>query len=111
MKFVFLIAHDDTFAPTPKLIRAITGWVKTQSRRGVRLGGEPLKPAGEAVTIRIRRGQTQRVSGPFSRSREQVCATELVEVADFDAAIALAATHPMAAVATIEVRPVWEDLV
>jgi len=111
MKFVFIISHDDTFAPTAKLIRDIMAWVRTQQRRKVRIGGEPLKPAGEAVTVRLRGGKKQITAGPFAQSREKMCAYELVEVADLDAAVALAATHPMAAAATIEVRPVWEDLV
>ena len=110
MKFVFIISHDDTFAPTPRLIRDILGWVRTQERRKVRLGGEPLKPAGEAVTVRVRDGKLRTTAGPFAKSREKMCAYELVEVADLEAAVALAATHPMAAAATIEVRPVWEDL-
>jgi hypothetical protein len=40
-----------------------------------------------------------------------MCAYELIEATDLPTAVALAATHPMAAAATIEVRPVWEDLV
>lgn len=111
MKFVFIIAHDDAFVPNPQLIQDITAWVRAQQRRKVRLGGEPLKPAGEAVTVRVRDGQRRTTSGPFAKSREKMCAYELVEVADLAAAVALAATHPMAAAATIEVRPVWEELV
>ena len=110
MKFVFIISHDDNFAPTPKLVRDIMGWIRTQERRKVRLGGEPLKPAGEAITVRVRGGKKQITAGPFAKSREKMCAYELVEVADLDAAVALAATHPMAAAATLEVRPVWADL-
>ena len=111
MKFLLIISHDENFAPTPQLLRDIMAWVRTQSRRKVRIGGEPLKPAGEAVTVRIRGGKLRTTPGPFAKSREKMCAYELVEVADLDAAVALAATHPMATAATIEVRPVWEDLV
>src|SRR6478736_2876186 len=111
MKFLLIISHDDTFAPTHALVRDIMGWVRTQTRRKVRIGGAPLKPAGEAVTVRIRGGKLRTAPGPFARSREKMCAYELIEAADLPAAVALAATHPMAAAATIEVRPVWEDLV
>ena len=111
MKFLLIISHDDKFAPTPALVRDIMGWVRTQTRRKVRIGGEPLKPAGEAVTVRIRGGKLRTAPGPFARSREKMCAYELIEATDLQAAVALAATHPMAAAATIEVRPVWEDLV
>ena len=110
MKFLFIISHDDQFAPTPQLLRAIGAWVKTQTRRKVRLDGHPLTPASQAITVRIRGGKQQTVPGPFSRSREQLCAYELVTAPDLAAAVALAATHPMATAATIEVRPVWADL-
>ena len=39
-----------------------------------------------------------------------MAAYELVECASLDAAVDLAATHPMAKDGTIEVRPVWEEL-
>jgi len=110
MKFLLIISHDKNFAPTPQLLSDIGAWVRAQTRRQVRLDGHPLKPAGEAVTVRIRRDRHQRQPGPFSRSREQMCAYELIEAADLDAAVALAGTHPMARAATIEVRPVWEEL-
>ena len=58
------------------------------------------------------RGKEAKVSsGPFSKSREQMCAYELVECDSFEAALESAKAHPMAAAATIEVRPVWETLV
>lgn len=110
MKFLLIISHDEKFAPTPQLLRDITAWVRTQSRRRVRLDGHPLKPADEAVTVRIRNGQLRQLPGPSTRSKEKMCAYELIEAPDQEAAVTLAASHPMAQAATIEVRPVWQDL-
>ena len=110
MKFLLILGHDEKFAPTPQLLSDIGAWVRVQTRRRVRLDGHPLKPAGEAVTVRLRGDRQQCKPGPFSRSREQMCAYELIEAANLDAAVALACTHPMARAATIEVRPVWEAL-
>jgi hypothetical protein len=110
MKFLLIISHDEQFVPTPELLRDITAWVRNQTRRRVRLDGHPLKPADEAVTVRIRNGHLRQQPGPFTRSKEKMCAYELVEAPDLEAAAALAASHPMAQAATIEVRPVWEDL-
>ena len=110
MKFLFLIAHDGTFAPTPKVLRDIHTWVEKATASGLRLSGAPLVPASQGRTVRIRDKAAKVTSGPFSKSREQVCAYELVDCETLDAAIEAAKSHPMAAVATIEVRPVWEAL-
>lgn len=110
MKFLLIISHDEKFAPTPQLLRDIAAWVRNQTRQRVRLDGHPLKPAGEAVTVRIRDGRLRQLPGPSTRSREKMCAYELIEAADLEAAVAVAISHPMAQAATIEVRPVWADL-
>lgn len=110
MKFLFLIAHDDTFAPTPKLLRDIHAWVEKAASSGMRLSGAPLVPAREGRTVRVRGKEAKVAGGPFSKSREQLCAYELVECDSFEAALEAAKSHPMAAAATIEVRPIWEAL-
>lgn len=110
MKFLLIISHDEQFVPTPRLLREITAWVRTQNRRQVRLDAHPLRPADEAVTVRIRDDRLRRQPGPSNRSKEKMCAYELIEAADLEAAVTLAASHPMARAATIEVRPVWEGL-
>jgi hypothetical protein len=79
--------------------------------RGIRVYGNPLQPPGTATTVRVRGGKVLRTRGPFSRSKEQMCAYELVECSSAEEAIAAASTHPMAKAATIEVRPVWSELV
>jgi len=108
--YLLIIAHDDTFAPTERLVAEIRDWVVAMEARGVRVYGNPLRPASEAVTVRVRDGEARRTHGPFSRSREQMCAYELIQCAGLDIAAEVAARHPMAAAATIEVRPVWGEL-
>lgn len=110
MRFLLIISHDDAFRPTPDLIGRIHTWVDDASRRGIRIDGNPLQPADTATTVRIRAGALVRTEGPFSASCEQMCAYELVECADEEEAIRIAAAHPMASAATIEVRRVWDDL-
>jgi len=48
--------------------------------------------------------------GPFAKSKEKMCAYEMIECANLKEAIDVASTHPMANVATIEVRPIWDEL-
>jgi hypothetical protein len=110
MQFLLIIAHDKSFAPTPALISGIGAWIGEMQRRGIRLGGNPLRPPRDATTVRVRKGRRQITAGPFSASREQMCAYELIECANLRQAISLAARHPMAKVATIEARPVWAEL-
>ncbi|HJV67532.1 YciI family protein [Ideonella sp.] len=110
MHYLLIIAHDDAFAPTEHLVAGIIGWIKSMEARGIRVQGNPLRPASEAVTVRVRNGEVSHSPGPFSHSREQMCAYELIQCASLDVAVEVAARHPMAAVATIEVRPVWSQL-
>ena len=45
------------------------------------------------------------VDGPFAETREQLAGFYLLEAADFDEAVQLAAKIPPAALGSIEVRP------
>jgi hypothetical protein len=110
MQYLLMICHDDAFRPTPALIADIHAWIGEMDNRGIRVCGNPLRPSGEAVTVRMREGKLTRTRGPFARSKEKMCAYELIECASVDEAIGVAAGHPMAKVATIEVRPVWTEL-
>jgi hypothetical protein len=110
MQFLLIIAHDDAFVPTNALVADIRDWVAEMERRGIRVHGNPLRPPGEAITVRVRNGALERGSGPFSRSKEKICAYELIECETIEAAIGVASRHPMASAATIEVRPVWSEL-
>ncbi len=110
MKFLLIISHDNQFAPDETLFRDIAAWIKEAEQQGIRLYGQPLRPAGDATTVRIRDGVAHVTAGPFSSAREQMCAFELIECKDKDTAISAAASHPMARLATIEVRPVWEEI-
>lgn len=110
MRYLFIISHDATFRPSDKLIGDIGAWVARREREGVRIHGNPLRPATDAVTVRVRKGRVRRSPGPFSSAAEQMCAYELVDCPSLAAAVRLAARHPMAKAATIEVRPVWEAL-
>lgn len=110
MKFLFIVSHDDAFTPSATLLGDVHAWVMTMTKRGVRVHGNPLRPAADAVTVRVRKGKTKLAPGPFAPTDEKMCAYELVECDSLDEAARLAASHPMARVATIEVRPVWADL-
>ena len=109
MLHLLIICHDDSFAPNETLIAAIHDWDREMDRRGIRLDGRPLRPPADAVTVRVREGEPVISNGPFAATAEQMAAYELLECAGLEEAVGVAATHPMAAAGTIEVRPVWEE--
>jgi hypothetical protein len=110
MKFLLIISHDDSFSASKTLVREILAWIRKMEGRGIRLYGNPLRPPTDATTVRVRGANVIVTNGPFSRAKEKMCAYELIECASREEAIDIALQHPMAKVATIEVRPVWGEL-
>jgi hypothetical protein len=110
MQYLLIIAHDDSFTPTETLVKEILAWIKTMEGRGIRVYGNPLRPPSDATTVRVREGKVLLANGPFARSKEKMCAYELIECGSSEEAIDVASRHPMAKAATLEVRPIWSDL-
>jgi hypothetical protein len=69
-------------------------------------GGHALQPTSSATTLRVRDGKRLTVDGPFAETKEQLAGYYLVETADIDEAIAIAAKIPCARFGSIEVRPI-----
>ncbi|HQQ63850.1 MAG TPA: YciI family protein [Pseudomonadales bacterium] len=110
MQYLLIISHDEHFAPTEQLFEDIAAWNAAMERRGAFVYGNPLRPPCDARTIRVREGKTVVTDGPFADSKEKMCAYVLLDCSSMDEATAAAAHHPMASAATIEVRPVWNEL-
>lgn len=82
-------------------------WIEEMGRRDADRGGAPLRPADEAVTVRMRDGRTLVTHGPYAELAEQVAGYNLLDVPDLDAALDAAGSHPAARHGVIEVRPLW----
>jgi hypothetical protein len=67
MQFLLIITHDDAFVPTEQLVENILAWDTDMDRRGVRVDGRPLRPAEDAVTVRVRDGARRVTAGPAGR--------------------------------------------
>ncbi len=67
-----------------------------------------LQPVETATTVRVRNGDTITTDGPFAETKEQFGGYYLIEAADLDEAIAIAAKVPTAGYGSVEVRPIWE---
>lgn len=78
-------------------------------REGVLLESQMLGAAAAAKTLRVRKGRTHATDGPFAEAKEVLGGFNLIEAADMDEALRIAATFPWATTGSVEVRPV-EDL-
>ena len=73
--------------------------------QGKFLGASPLQSVRTAASIRVREGRTLVTDGPFAETTEQLGGYYLLDLADLDEAIAVAARLPPATKGTVEVRP------
>lgn len=85
-------------------------YVEQLRASGNLIATHPLGSASKAAAVRIRGGNLSVTDGPFIETKEQIGGYFLIEAADFDEALQIAARWPSARIGTIEVRPVEEGL-
>lgn len=68
----------------------------------------PLQPTVTATSIRRREGKPVITDGPFAETREQLGGFFLINAANLDEALDIAAKIPAGRWGTVEVRPVME---
>jgi hypothetical protein len=113
MKYVLLICGDENgmAAMSPQESEAVlagyAAFGEEMGKRGVLVGGERLRPSTDATTVQVRDGKVLTADGPFAETKEQMGGFYLVDCADLDEAIEVAAKIPGASQGSIEVRPVW----
>lgn len=80
-----------------------------QAASAVIRGGAALYPTGTATTVRVNGGKGGDVvttDGPYTETKEVLTGFYLLECADLDEAVGLAAQIPGAWTGAVEVRPV-----
>jgi hypothetical protein len=107
MRYMLMICGDESdHEKSPEEMRNEGfAWFEEMDRRGVLRGGNRLRPGDDATTVRVRDDEVLLSDGPFAESREQMGGYDLIECADLDEAIEIAAEHPAAGYGTIEIRP------
>ncbi|MCU7723096.1 YciI family protein [Actinoplanes sp. KI2] len=80
-------------------------WVEENDTAGRRVTGNVLAPPSAATTVRVRGGEVLLTDGPFAETKEVIVGFDILECADLDEAIAVAAAHPMAYGGRVELRP------
>ena len=110
MKYACLIYGDESTAvapDSPEFGEIMAGYMAFGETAGERIvAGEPLEPTSTATTVTVRNGETITTDGPFAETKEQLGGFYVLECADLDEAISLAAQIPGAADGRVEVRPV-----
>ena len=82
-------------------------WAAEMDRRGARILGNRLKGVKTATTVRLRQGKVLVTDGPFAETKEWIAGFDVLECANLDEAVEIAAKHPMARFGRIEIRPFW----
>jgi hypothetical protein len=65
-----------------------------------------LQAVATATTLRVRAGRVTMTDGPFAETKEALAGFYLIEAANLDEALQVAAEIPPARAGSIEVRPV-----
>lgn len=75
-------------------------------KSGHYVAAEALESVHTATTVRVRNGKVSVTDGPFAETKEQLAGFYLIDAADLNEAIQVAARIPPARIGSIEVRPV-----
>ncbi|MGW4249639.1 YciI family protein [Nocardia sp. NPDC004722] len=109
MRYLLLISADETRVAdlvSEDGLTAFRDWMDDLLARGVLTAHEGLHPSHTATTVRVRGDEVLLTDGPFLEAKDQIGGFALIEVADLDAAIEIAARHPASRFGQIEIRPV-----
>jgi hypothetical protein len=115
MRFLLLKSTDprpdavDPSEATVDTVTAINRWLDTVPEHARLTNGSPIADAAAATTVRIRGDQLLISDGPFAESHEIINGFDVLECADLDEAIAIAALHPVARGGRIDIRAFAED--
>jgi len=112
MKFMLFTYRDPSFQLDPEeragIPAAVGAWCDEMDARGVRLQGHVLGPLPESRTIRIRGGEATVGDGPVSEESVHIAGFNILECADLDEALEVAARNPGAKFGILELRPIEE---
>ena len=106
MKYMLLICVDETLDATAG-DPTIEQWLAEVDGR--RLDGSQLRPISDATTVRTRGDEVLLSDGPFAETREHIAGYDVIDCADLDEAIQIAARHPCARFGAVEVRPFVQE--
>ena len=114
MKFLLLVYIDPALADALPAqtydaeMRSCLEHADDLHQEGCLIESQQLKPASTAKSVRVRNGRQVIHDGPFAETKELLGGFNLIEAADIDEAVRIAASFPWTKVGCIEVRPVHD---
>lgn len=117
MQFMCLIYSAPNTGPAPGtpefggFMKAYQDFTSDIRENGTLVAGDALQGVETATTVSVRDGKIETIDGPFAETKEQLGGYYLIECADLDEAIKVAARIPTSEYGRIEVRPVvvWDN--
>lgn len=112
MKYLVMIYNDDALLdelPEGEFDTLMHGcFMHADELRdeGCLLDSQQLEAPATARTVRVRHDRVTVVDGPFAETKEYLGGFNLIEAADMDEAVRIAAAFPWARTGSIEIRPV-----
>jgi hypothetical protein len=112
MKFMLLVYNDSTLLDAlparqyDARMRDCLSHADELRRDGRLLDSQMLEDTPTAKSVRIRNGRQIVVDGPFAETKEVLGGFNIIEAADMEEAVRIAAEFPWARTGCIEVRPV-----
>jgi hypothetical protein len=77
-------------------------------KAGLLVSSGRLQPTDMATTVRVRDGETEVTDGPFAVTKEVLGGYYLLDCANLDEALKVAARVPLARFGSVEVRPLMD---
>lgn len=112
MKYLVMIYSDDALLdalPEGEFDTMMQGCLTHADElraEGKVLDFQQLEAPSSARTLRVRNSRASVLDGPFAETKEYLAGFNLIEAADMDEAMRIAAEFPWARTGAIEVRPV-----
>jgi hypothetical protein len=112
MKFMLLVYNDSTLLDAlparqfDATMRGCLAHADELRREGRLLDSQMLEDTAAAKSVRIRNGRQVVIDGPFAETKEVLGGFNIIEAADMEEAIRIAAEFPWTRTGCVEVRPV-----
>jgi hypothetical protein len=114
VKFMLVIYLDPTMMEalpegrTDALLRECFAHADELRQQGVLIESQMLEVPARAKSLRVRKGRSHATDGPFAEAKEVLGGFNLIEAADMEEALKIAAGFPWSALGCVEVRPVQD---
>jgi hypothetical protein len=112
MKFLLMIYNDDSLMDKLQggqydtMMRGCFEHADELRASGCLIESQQLEAPATAKSVRIRNGKTTVLDGPFAETKEMLGGFNLIEAADMDEAVRIAAEFPWAQTGCVEIRAV-----